>query len=120
MIELIFFNCDENLERTSKLIFDCLGYENILNGDSIHIVNREYKMAKVFGISMKLEVNGYDWEDEYNYMISIRRDARSSLLISDNTVVNFREIVCDLISENLNIKLAIEKSNTLLVWKSSI
>ncbi|MES1159418.1 MAG: hypothetical protein ABUM51_01555, partial [Bacteroidota bacterium] len=75
MIELIFFNEALPIDDAAKSIFSAIGIQNnILEGDSAHVLSGIYYSYSIFGLKIKLELNSYDYDDKYNYMISVRED----------------------------------------------
>lgn len=117
MIDLIFFNFESDFEKTAKKVYETLSITNILTGDSLHVVDGEYKISSILGINIKLEKNGYDWEEDYQYMLSIQKDFLSKVEISDNCITLFSKIICEIITTNLKIEVAYEKNNELIIFK---
>src|SRR5438067_653371 len=116
-MKLLFFNYDGDLNRVSEVIFATLGIIQYLKGDSYNVLGGAYTIFSVFGIKIKLELNSYDYEDDYNYMLSLRADPLSSTSVDDRIVEQITEIVKRLLYINLSLAVAEEKSDTLEIFK---
>lgn len=109
----IFFNSDKNLEEVSKLVFEAMGITHYLEGDSQNSLGGSYSSCSVFGISIKLELNSYDYEDDYKFMLLIRKDLTSSLKCDTEVEDAIATVVLKLLYNNWHIPLAVEKANIL-------
>lgn len=109
MIELLFFNEALPIDDAVKSIFSAIGIQNnIMEGDSSHVLNGVYYSYSVFGVEIKLELNSYDYDDKYNYMISVSEDVLSHLVINDDIVKNTTKTILDLLLENRYSEIAYE------------
>ena len=78
-----------------------------MEGDSSFSVSGYYLEGSVLGIVIKIDENNYDYEDDYNYMISIKK-AIGTKLADDNALLGVAEIIASVISEKLGIEVALE------------
>jgi hypothetical protein len=67
----------------------------------------------VFGVTIKLEENSYDYEDDYRYMLSVYRDRLTDLMVDESIVVSVSRLVVRLLVDNLNVKVGLEVGNQL-------
>jgi hypothetical protein len=118
MSEHIFFNENRQIDDVAKSIFSAIGVQNnIQEGDSSNVLNGVYYCYSVFGVQVKLENNSYDYDDKYNYMLTVRKDVLSDLVIDDNIIKNVANIILELLSQNLHLEIAYEvDSNNLKVF----
>ena len=67
---LLFFNSDESIQSVSKKIFNAIGTSTFYEGDSANVLNGLCYSASVFGVLIKLELNSYDYEEQYKYRVA--------------------------------------------------
>jgi len=111
----LFINLDKDFEMAKRIIFDALGLEHILEGDSLNVLNGTYFEAGVFGMYIKLEQNSYEYEDDFNYTLFVDRDYSSSVKLTRDIEETMLNLVMKLLLVNLNIKIGIEKNNSLQI-----
>jgi len=111
----IFFNSDADIGQVAKLIFEALGIGSFWEGDSHNVLGGTYNSYSIFGINIKLELNSYDYEDTYRFMLCVKKDMISSLKIDMDIENKVSEIVLRVLQYNLNIPIAVEKNGELLV-----
>ena len=75
-----------------------------------------YSVLSVLGFKIKLEPNSYDYEDQYNYMLSVSEDYLSRLEIDDEMVEAVADVVAKLLSKNTSLEVAQEKDSGLIVY----
>ena len=110
----IFLKTNDHFEQVAEVIFRTLGINNFLEGDSQNVLSGVYSSYSVFGISIRLELNSYDYEDEYKFMLQIKKDLVTPFKI-DSTIENMvAEIILKLLCNNFNEPIAIEKNNELM------
>ncbi len=85
--------------------------ENIHSGDSSHVLNGTYYEFSILGIKTKIEYNSYDYEDKFNYMLSIKEDVTSGLKINDEMIKQLTIIIRELLIKNQNLNIAHEDEN---------
>ena len=107
----IFFNLNESIDNVSTVIFNSLGFRSILEGDSSNVLGGIYYCCNVFGSQIRLEYNSYDWDDVYNYMITVKDDVLVKPDIDDSLCKKIMEIIVAILSKNLNITIAVELQN---------
>lgn len=100
-------------------IYAALGLSHYLEGDSIHTLNGDYAIGNILGIAIKIEENVYDYEDEYDYSIFIKKDVLSDVSITEENIKLLSHIVVDLLCRNLGIEVAIEIGNKLTIYHPS-
>lgn len=106
-MQTLFFNSEESLNEVAKMVLSALGIRNIMEGDSSFSPNGYYLEGMVLGIVIKIDENNYDYEDYYNYMISIKKGIGTKLA-DDSSLIGVAEIVASMISVKLGIDVAIE------------
>jgi hypothetical protein len=114
----IFIDSDEEFEKVASLIYNSLGINNYQEGDSQNVLGGYYYSFSVFGMNIKLELNSYDYEAEYRYMINVNENYQSSLKDLRNIEVAFFDIVLKLLENNLAMAMAIEKDGEIFRIKS--
>ena len=55
-------------------LFGGLGASSTMQRDSANVLGGTYSVLSVLGFKIKLEPNSYDYEDQYNYMLSVNED----------------------------------------------
>lgn len=68
---LIFIQIDSDLVTMAELTFGSLGIENFLEGDSLNVAGGVYYVGYKSSFEIKLEINSYDYEDQYRFMLKI-------------------------------------------------
>jgi len=111
----IFLNSDKELDQVAELIFKALGINHFWEGDSRNVLEGVYNSHSIFGINIKLELNAYDYEDEYKFMLHVKKDMVSPLKVDSSIENNVASIVLKLLYNNLDVPMAIEKRNELLL-----
>jgi hypothetical protein len=115
-MEHLFFNEPKRIEEVSSLILSLVSADIVREGESANVFQGVYYYASIFGLQIRLELNSYDYEDDYNYMISIRKDYSMKIKLSDTAERYLAEIIAQLISKNLHIKVAREVGDELEVY----
>ncbi|HEY4063620.1 MAG TPA: hypothetical protein VGM30_17050 [Puia sp.] len=109
MSEHLFLNIDGQIEEAAKIVFAALGFKSSYQeGDSSHVSGGVYYSYSILGVQVKLEENGYDYDDKYNYMIGLRKDAFSSLKIDETIIKSLANIVIRLLVVNVKTEVAYE------------
>lgn len=113
MVEVLFFYMEGNISSVAKKIYKSLGIQkgNLYSGDSSHVLNGVYYDFSILGSKIKIEYNSYDYEDKYNYMLSIKEDVNSGLKVNDEMIKQLTVIICELLVNNLNLNIAHEGEN---------
>ena len=83
--------------------------------DSLNVLGGTYSALSVLGFKIKLEPNSYDFEDQYNYILSVTEDYLAGLKVDDNTAEALADIVAKLVHKNTSLEVAQEKENGLLI-----
>ena len=83
--------------------------------DSANVLGGTYSVLSVLGFKIKLEPNSYDYEDQYNYMLSVNEDYLAGLEVDDDLSEAVAEIVAKLLSRNIHLEVAHERENGLTV-----
>jgi len=107
----LFFNLDGDFEEVVRRIFLSLGIVSYMEGESVNVLGVTYGVVNVFGVAIKIEQNCYDYEDDYDYMLSIRKDSLSSLNVDISVIKAISYVVARLIVNNEAIEVARETSN---------
>ena len=105
---MLFFNLSNDTSEVANLVFQALGMPFNLEGSSANSLNGEYSSLSVFGLSIKLEPNTYDYEDDYEYMLSIYKDKLTELTVPDDIILSMVNVVVRLLVDNLHIVVAHE------------
>ena len=109
----LFFNLQDDFESAVPKVFKALGINANLEGDSMNALGGVYSAFSIFGLNIKLELNAYDYEDKYKYMLSVSKDALSKLQIDEKVEPLMTEAVARLLSKNLSIEVALETPDKL-------
>lgn len=107
-MEILFFKTNQTLDNIVPIIFNELNIKNTAEGENSSYINDTYFEASVLGIIIKISENNYDYEDDFNYMISIKKT--NELKLRDKEGLYFiAQIISSIIAMKLNINVAIEK-----------
>ena len=112
----LFFSFPGELQEATQLVFSVLGISSVKEGDSSNVLGGTYSVLSVLGFKIKLEPNSYDYEDQYNYMLSVSEDYLSRLEIDDEMVEAVADVVAKLLSKNTSLEVAQEKDSGLIVY----
>ena len=103
---------EERISEVAKAVFTTLGLEsNFKTGHSSHAKGGTYFSCSVFGVTIKLEENSYDYDDKYNYMISIKKNLFSAIAADAEIIKDVTTTVRKIIVKNLRIQIAQEIGN---------
>jgi hypothetical protein len=117
-MEHLFFSLSNEIEDVSNSVFKALGIKHKQEGDSANVVGGIYYVHDIFGCHIKLESNGYDWDDQYNYMITVKKDNTMGMIVSDQNVNTLAKLICELLCHNLRVDVALELNDTLEIYRS--
>lgn len=107
-METLFFYSNETLNNIVPMIFNELNITNTLEGENSSFINETYFQGSALGIVIRIAENNYDYEDDFNYMISIKKSIGMKLRDEDGLYL-IAEIVSSIIAMKLSINVAIEK-----------
>mgnify|MGYP006082911321 CR=1 FL=1 len=116
-MELFFFSSTGNLQTLSKKVFGLLKVGNFQNIDSINVYQGNYSSCSFLGMKMKLEYNSYDYEEDYNFMITIQGDFTSDMVLNEKNIKLFADIVISILNSNTDITFAREVNDKLIIYK---
>jgi hypothetical protein len=116
-MKFLFFSYDGDFNKVSEVIYKSLGITQYLTGDSYNVLGGAYSDFSVFGVRIKLELNSYDYEDDYNYMLSLQTDSLRTISVDDKIVEYVNEVVKKLLYINLSLVVAEEKNGSLEIFK---
>jgi len=68
-------------------------------------------------VLIKLELNSYDYEDEYKYMLSIAKDSTTGTSPDNYDASNTAQTVLNLLRQNPRIDIAEETPTGLRIYK---
>jgi hypothetical protein len=74
----------------------------------------------VLGFKIKLESNSYDYEDQYNYTLSVTEDYATGLRVTDTMEEAMASIIAQLLSKNLPLTIAQEFSVGLHLYTGAV
>jgi hypothetical protein len=114
----LFFFLPTNLADTTKTIFQVLGASPV-EGDSANVLGGIYTMVSVLGFKIKLERNSYEYEEQYNYMLSVTKDSATGLRVDKAMEETMAGIIAQLLSKNLPLTVAHELSHGLYLHAGS-
>lgn len=112
---VLFFSCSNTIDSVSELVFKSLGIVQGAEGDSANSLGGSYYSATILGLTIRLELNSYDYEEQYNYMLSIKK-SKGYLNIDARTIDLIVEAIKRLLSINLSVIVAEEKEGALEVY----
>lgn len=114
---IIFIDSNMEFERAAPIIYKSLGINQYLEGDSLNVLGGHYNSFDVLGMTIKLELNSYDYEDGYKYMLQIQKDFVNPLKGAKEIEDLFCNMILKLLESNLDMAIAVEKDNDLLKIK---
>ncbi|MEK4878365.1 hypothetical protein [Paenibacillus sp. FSL R5-0908] len=107
-METLFFDSNETLDNIVPMIFNELNITSTVEGENSSFINNTYFEGSVLGIVIRIAENNYDYEDDFNYMISIKKSIGMKLRDEDGLYL-IAEIISSVIAMKLNINVAVEK-----------
>ena len=113
-MEILFLKSNFKIDDFSKKMFETLDLD-YFKKDSLNAYKEIYYISKILGLEICLEYNSYDYEDEYNYMLTINKDVNSKLNISEIDITNFTIIVGKILSLTFNTEVVYEVNETLKI-----
>lgn len=115
----LFFSLTAELAEATQTVFKVLRASSV-EGNSANVSGGTYMMGSVLGFKIKLERNSYDYEDQYNYMLSVNEDYLAGLNVDDEMAEAMAGIVAQLLSKNSSLTIAQEKEDGLFIYPASI
>ena len=106
-MEHLFFNFAEENGDVAVAVFGLLGVDPRF-GESKNVFNDSYCEATLFGMKLRFEENCYDYEDQFRYMLSVKRDVVLDATVRADDITRVARIVQHLLADNLGITVAIE------------
>ena len=107
-MEHLFFNIDGGVENAAEEVFKALGMGRSIEGDSANNPSGIYFEHSAFGVVLKVEENVYDYEDEFQYMLSIKKDMLTDLEVPNDSTSHLASIASMMLANNLGVKVGIE------------
>ena len=117
-MELLFFNLAGSFDEVAQKVFSALGAPEILEGDSLNALGGVYCEMSVFGASIRLEGNAYDYEDDYGYILLIDEEPTSELNVDPAVIAALGLIVARMLTSNLSIAVACESPEGLRTFRA--
>jgi hypothetical protein len=108
MVENLFVSSSMQLNEFADLVFSDLQLRDICEGDSSYSPSGFYLVGTLLGIAIKIDENNYDYEEHYNYMISIKK-AIGTKLSDENSILGLAEIIASTIAVKLDTEVALEQ-----------
>lgn len=115
-MKAIFFNYPDSFEKAVPKIYSAIGIKEYMEGDSLHVLGGVYGTYSIFGIEIKVEENSYEYEDEYRYMIFIKKDVHSNIWTPEEYEAVIARMVCGLLHHNLQTEIAVEVDDKLEIY----
>lgn len=106
-MEHLFFDSDKGIGDVANMVFNVLGLQPELC-ESKNVLNDSYYEVAIFGMKIRLEENCYDYEDQFQYMLSVKRNVLLDTTIHDDEINSIARIVQHIIADTLTIAVAIE------------
>ena len=106
-MEHLFFNMDGSFDEVARVVFDALGL-SAGEGDSANVLGGDYRVASSLGVDIRLERNSYDYEDDYEYMLSVRKNLASSLRVAPAVAEHVSRAAAQMLADNANVTVARE------------
>ena len=112
---VLFFALDQDLNGASKSVFKAINSFAPIEGESSNVLNSVYTQVCVLGLRIKLEANSYDYEERYNYMVSVTQDFLADNQANEHAAEALADAVAFLLKKNLAIEIAREKDDELVI-----
>lgn len=110
----LFFAFPGEIQDAAKTVFNALGTSSAANRDSLNVLGGTYTALSLLGFKVKLEANSYDYEDKFNYMLSVNEDFLAKLKVDDDMEEALADIIAKLLVENTSLEIAQEKESGLV------
>jgi len=110
----LFFNYDGDFESVANYVFENLGME-CTSQDSLNCLSREYYFSVFLNMKIKLELNSYDFEDEYAYFLYVDKYASSNLNFPDEIDAEILAMIRKVITYIPGIDFFIEENGVLKI-----
>ncbi len=88
--------------------------------DSANVLGGTYSVLSVLGFKLKLEQNSYDYEDQYNYMLSINEDYLSGVETDEDMAEDISDIIVKVLRKNVSFEIAQEKADRLVIHSAKM
>jgi hypothetical protein len=112
-MEHLLFNLDGDIHQVAARVFGALECGTPAKGESFNVLNGVYYSCPVFGLNVKLESNAYDYEDEYSYVLSLKKNVLGNVKTDDRISELCAQVIGRLIVINLSILVARETADGL-------
>lgn len=106
-MEHLFFNSDDSLHTISIALGKLFGACPEV-GESKNVLSESYFEMSILGIKVRLEENCYDYEDQFGFMLSFKRDVLQEVVVRDDDVFSVARIAQRLLTDNLGLTALLE------------
>ena len=106
-MQVLFFKLDKPFNEASTLVFSALGFNQHMESETTFNAQGYYFYVDILDLSIVLDENNYDYEDMFNYMLTIKKSIGSAIY-DENSILGVAEIVASIIATKLEIDVAIE------------
>lgn len=109
--EILFFSLDGSFEEVAKRFYASLGISDFDERDSANCLSGIYYASYIFGISIRLEQNCYDYEDQFVYCVFITENVLACLTVPDAVIAQIAQCVIQMIAANLGVTVGVERGD---------
>ena len=110
----IFFNIDGAFPQVAQQVFSALDFDQAIEGDSANTLSGIYFANSRSGVAFRLEENCYDYEEDYDYMLSVKEDWVKGMNVEEEVVDELALATAQSLAERFNIEVSIEGRDGLL------
>lgn len=107
-MEHLFISFSGDIELVASEVFRALGARNFVEGDTANTPSGVYFEQAVFGVVLKVEENVYDFEDQFEFMLSIKLDSLTNLNVPSDFPTVVADLVSRMLANNMEAKIGIE------------
>ena len=104
---VLFIKLNVPYDEVGNLVFSALGFSNFAESETTFNTKGYYFTVDILGLSVKVEENCYDCEEQYNCIISIEK-SRGTKLTNDIALEGVAEVVASVLVAKLKTEVVLE------------
>ena len=106
-MEVLFLKLDTRYEEFGNIVLSTLGFSSFAESETTFNTQGYYFVANILGVSIKVEENCYDYEEQYNCLITIKQGIGIKLA-NDNSLSGVAEVIASVLAAKLKTEIAME------------
>jgi hypothetical protein len=116
----LFLECDKSLEQVASEIFEVASEifeaalrSRVVEAESLNVHGGTYFEGTFKNLVLRVESNSYDYEDDYEFMVTLKNAVVSDRKVSDSEIQLVAKSLQNSLVNQLRIPVALELESSL-------